>query len=383
MKRLLTILLCFILLLSGCSKPVEQVPTQQEETTQPTETIFEEEVIENSETEIVTELFAVSVPATCEKTLHEDGTELFSYTSQHMQLIIPDASVAEKVVLNFLNRVDSAHSDANNVLAAAQREYSNNSSLFPYYYQVIYSPTRIDRGVLSLFGLQNSYSGAAHGARSCIAVNYDLMTGDILTLGSIMHADATTEDFIHLVNAELKNVAEENKLYDNYEEAVQLRLGGDENLYEDFFFTPTGLNFFFSPYEIAPYTSGFITVEIPYNKLPGLIYDGYFPAEREQISGEMLTSAFDISDSEKFNNMADVNLAVTGTPYVVYPKGCVENIRIGVAGDNLMMPEYTVFAAFEMCNQDAVVINLDDNLVDRIIIDYDSDNNRHTISLTK
>ena len=379
MKRFLGFFLSILLLLTGCKKQPEPNLTVpwDDITTQITQA---EDI--TAEPEIDKELLAVSVPATTERIAHENGTELFSFTSQHMQLIIPNAVVAEKVVLNFLNRVDAARTDAESIISAAKYDYSDEAEWNPYHAQLIFSPTRIDHGVLSLFGIQNSYSGGSHSIQSYTAVNYDLMTGDILTPGSIMHADASTEDFIQLINEKLESYVDEYNLFDNYQQGVQYRLSGDENLYEDFFFTETGLNFFFSPYEIAPYSAGCITIEIPYNELPGLIYDGYFPEERELIEGKMCASAFDITNPGDFDNMAEVNLAVGERVFAVYPEGCVENVRMYVSGDNMIMPEYTVFAAFEMSNKDAVVINLKEDMVDRVRVSYSSGNIESSIQLT-
>lgn len=379
MKRFIAVLLSFLFLLSGCKKtPEPNLTVPWDDIT--TQTTQVEDI--TTEPEIEKELLAVSVPAVTERINHENGTELFSFTSQHMQLILPNAVAADKIVLNFLNRVDEARTDAESIISAAKYDYSDDEEWNPYYAQLVFSPTRIDHGVLSLFGIQNSYSGGSHGIQSYTAVNYDLMTGDILTLGSIMHADATTEDFIRLINTKLEGYVDEYNLFNNYQQGVQYRLGGDENLYEDFFFTATGLNFFFSPYEIAPYSAGCITIEIPYNELPGLIYDGYFPEERELIQGQMLASAFDVANTGNFDNMAEVNLAIGESSFVVYPEGCVENVRMYISGDNMTIPEYTVFAAFEMSDKDAVVINLEKDMVDKIRVSYTSGNTENTIHLS-
>lgn len=380
MKRILMLILVIALLLAGCAKTDAQTATLPQNTIN-TETVSSVNTSEIEE-EFVRPLLSVSVPVVSEKYTHSNGDEIYSYTAQHMQLIHPNASVADKVVLDFLNRVDAARIDAESILAAAKNDYTDDDTWHPYSYQVIYSPSRIDYGVLSMFGVQNSFAGGMHGSKSCVAVNYDLMTGDILTLGSIMHADASKEDFINLVNEKLEAMKEEYQLYDHYKDGVTDRLDGDENLYEDFFFTTTGLNFFFSPYEIAPYSSGIITVEIPYSELPGLIYDGYFPEERQLIDGKLLTSTFDISNTEMFNNMAEVNLAPTGSAYVVYPEGEVENILIRVSREMEDIPDYTVFAAHEMSGKDAIVINLTDDLISRISVSYTVNDDNFTIPLS-
>ena len=370
MKKILVLCICIALFLAGCNTNVK--PTIPEPTIAPVPTATETNIRDTIE--VQTQLLAVSVPSTTEKTTLDDGTELFSYTAQHMQFLFPDEEIADKVILDFLNRIDMGRLDADTVLEAAKQDYDENTNWYPYFYQIIYSPTRIDYSLLSLFGTQSSYSGGVHGNISCVAANYDLMTGDILTLGSIMHESADKEDFIHIIIEILGTMAEEYFLYEDFADGVRNRLDVDENLYEDFYFTNTGLCFFFSPYEIAPYSSGVITVEIPYNELPGLIYDGYFPAEQERTNGNLFTTEVSKINMEQFDNMAEVNLASSESVYVAYPIGTIKNVQMVVSSDEMSMPEYTVFAAYEMSDKDAVVINLDNSEIDDIQIQYSSDN---------
>ena len=386
MMKIIAILLCFAVLLTGCGvqqESIEPVPPEGEtianvQEVAPSETETEPEP---EEVMLPTELLAVSVPAVCDVFEADDGTEIFSYTSQHMQFIFPDASIAEKVILDFLNRVDSGRANAENLRNAALFDYQPEMSWTPYFYQTLYSPTRIDRGVLSLFGIQHSYSGGIHGNMNCIAANYDLTTGDVLTLGSIMHMDADKDAFIQIISNKLAEKQEEYQLYDDFQDGVLTRLNVDENLYEDFYFTPSGLCFFFSPYEIAPYSSGIITVEIPYSELPGLIYDGYFPEERQEIFGSMLSDSFSAMDMDQFNNMAELNLSNGGESIVVYPDGSVEDIRIDVCADGISRPKYTAFAAYQMSNQDAIVIHTSEDLMNSITISYSSGSTTITTSL--
>ena len=373
MKKVCAMLLCLVILLTGCGiqqessqhvNPEEEIiPTVPEEI--PTTPEAEPEEVFGP-----TELLAVSVPAVTDVYTADDGTELYTYTSQHMQFIFPDAEVAEKVILDFLNRVDSGSTDAANVLNAAKNDYNPSKPWTPYSYQTLYRPTRIDRGVLSLVGTQNSYSGGIHGCMRCVAANYDLTTGDVLTLGSIMHMDANKETFIQIISDKLAALKDEYNLYDDFEDGVMERLNGDENLYEDFYFTMTGLCFFFSPYEIAPYSSGIITVEIPYSELPGLIYDGYFPAERQQIFGSILTDRFTNLDMDQFNNMAELRLSDGEETMVLYPEGTIEDIRINACTDGIDKTEYTAFVAYQMSGQDAVVIRLSEKIMNSLSVSY-------------
>lgn len=383
MKKNLALLLCMIFLLTGCSTNHQTAAALPETLPEATPDAVSEPTASETAEPDENELFAVSVPAVTERFMLEDGTELFSYTAQHMQLILPDEEVADRVILDFLNRVDAARLDAESTLTAAQNDYQPEMNWFPYFYQIIYSPTRIDRGVLSLFGTQNSFSGAMHGSLSCVSANYDLTTGDVLTLGSIMHMDASSEDFIAAITSKLAEMTEEYSLFPDYEDGVRSRLGGDENLYEDFFFTATGLSFYFAPYEIAPYSSGIITVEIPYSELTGLIYDGYFPAEREKIQGSMHTGSFMETDMEQFDSMAEVTLAAGEEILVAYPEGTVEDVRITIPGDNINMPEYTVFAALAMSGRNAIVISLEQEDMEGITISYMTDGKTEAVPLVK
>lgn len=375
MKRIIVFLLCMTLILSGCAKPEDNIGTIPPVVP---EVMYTQEVMD----ETLTALAAVSVPASTENFCLEDGTELFSYTYQHMTLIFPNADVADRVTLDFLNRVDTTRSESERILQSAKNDYVDNDSWIPYFYRVLYSPTRIDHGVLSLFGMQNSYLGGMHGNLSGTSVSYDMMTGDVLTFGSIMHPDATKDDFIPLILNTLENMKDTHYLYDEYEDAVLSRFSGDENLYEDFYFTQTGLCFYFSPYEIAPYSSGTISVELPYDQLAGLIYDGYFPEERQVVEGVMQTGTFMDTNMEQFNNMAEVILSDGNDLFVAYPEGTVEDIRIHVPGDGMTIPDYTVFAALEMSNKDAVVINIPVRASVEVLIDYQSNGVNYSTPLT-
>lgn len=386
MKNFLIVLLCSILILSGCASQQQTTPTipQKSPETVPV-TEVEIDIEESTEPNITeeenTQLLSVAVPASTEQYTLEDGTELFTYTAQHMQLLMPNEEIADKIILNFLNRVDAARSDAESIMNAAQNDYDPDATWYPYFYQVLYSPMRIDHSVLSLFGTQNSYSGGTHGSLSCVSANYDLTSGDILTLGSIMHKDATKEQFIELIIEKLHMEAVALQLFEGFEDGVYSRLGGDENLYEDFYFTTTGLTFYFAPYEIAPYSAGIITVELPYEALPGLIYDGYFPAEREQIQGAMHTNNFMDTDMVQFNNIAEVKLAANEEIIVAYPEGTVEDIRVVVHGDGKNIQEYTVFAALEMSENNAIVLSVAQDDMSGISIHYTSEGNTNTLFL--
>ena len=128
MKRFWGMLLCFLFLLSGCKKePEPNLTVPWKDLTEYSSQNGEVSV----EPEIVKELLAVSVPAVTERFYHESGVELFFFTSQHMQLILPNTAVAEKVVQNFLNRMDNSRADVESIISAAKHDYNDSPAWVP------------------------------------------------------------------------------------------------------------------------------------------------------------------------------------------------------------------------------------------------------------
>ena len=382
MKRILVLLLAVVsLLLSACT-PQSESQIQQASQPQVESTLAPAEISENpAVSEDNAPFLAVSVPMTTDYFYADDSTELFSHSYQYMKLSFPDEEVIRKVTIEFLNRVDAGQIYAKSILEMAEESYEQANNWMPFFYRVVYNPVRIDYSVLSLFGMQNSYSGGMHGDVSGLAVNYDMATGDVLTFGSIMHADADKEDFIQIILKKLSENADSLYLYDDYEIAVRQRLSGDENLYEDFYFTTTGLNFFFSPYEIAPYSSGIITVEIPYNELNGLLYEDYFPTVHNSADGNMELDVYADIPIDQFNSMLEINLEGNEELYILHSKGVVEGVQISVTGNRATVPDYTAFLAYALTDYDAVVLQIAENGTEHLHISYQSNNECHSVVL--
>ena len=325
MKKLFCFLLviCFILSMTACrwnkKKPAADNHTNS---TQSQNTTNE------SQNEIDTPLIAVSLPTQTQNEYHENGTVLFQYTFQHMSLVLHKPQVADKIILNFLNRVDSTTASAESTKEMAKSAYSGEQNWTPYLYHITYSPTRIDQKVLSLFGNNVVFSGAGHPERTCVSASYDLLTGDVLTLASIMTKDATVQQFCNLVISGLSEMAEGDYLYENYKSIVQQRFKQDASQDEAWYFTQTGLCFYFAPYEIAPYSSGVITVEIPFEKLKNLIHEDYLPSARTTPTGKISVTPFKNTDLNNLSHIAEIVMDENGEMYMLQTDGNVQDVRI-------------------------------------------------------
>ena len=240
----------------------------------------------------------------------------------------------------------------------------------PYFYGFTYNPQRIDQKVLSFYGDKVKFTGAAHPERSRKGVSYDLTTGDVLTLASVMTTQATTEDFCKLVLDALAERAEGDFLREGYSEDVKRRFTADPTQDENWYFTTAGLCFYFDPYEIAPYTSGVITAEIPYEKLNGLLQPDYLPAVRAAATGKVTISAFTSDLAENFTHTAELVMDPEGKMYLVHTEGSVQDIRITFTdGDE----SYTVFAANSLSDGEAIMVQAMEDVAKNLQLSYSSD----------
>lgn len=376
-KKTFVLFFALIIFLAGCSYKQPLAETTAEPTitqnTQPT-------LPESTETIYQQHMAAISVPAVTENLEAEDGTLLFQYTYQNMSLVLQDPDVAQKIIIDFLGRVDNTRKLADETAKLAQTSYDSSQNWIPYLYHVTYSPTRIDHSVLSLFGANALYSGAFHPDRTCISANYDLITGDVLTLASIMSATATADDFCELVLDGLTEMVEGNYLYENYADTVKQRFMTDTSQDEAWYFSQTGLCFFFAPYEIAPYSSGVISVELPYELLSGLLNDAYFPAERNSIAGTINTIPFENADLTQFSQIAEVIENPNGKMYLAYTDTAIQDVRIIISD---VASSYTIFAAYGLTPGDAVMVQTSDETAKRMILSYKSSNDTITNSFIR
>ena len=221
MKKQISLLLtlCLTLSLAGCFRPKEESPAPSEtvatgannvtEPTTPATPVSDETMI------------AISVPAVTENTTAADGTVIFQYTYQNPSLVLHKPEVADKIILDLINRMDATRTDAKSVADAAKSAYNGSAGWMAYLYRLEYSPTRMDSSVLSFAGTNEVYNGGPHPNRTCVSASYDLSTGDVLTLASIMTKDGKVEDLCQLILEGLSGRAEGDYLYENYAQTVK------------------------------------------------------------------------------------------------------------------------------------------------------------------
>lgn len=359
MKRFTTaIMLCaLIICLVGCNlpeivtEPSEALPTSPSVPSEPDPTV--PSVWKEN-------LYAVSMPLVTEYTSDDEYNTLFEYTYQNMYLTMPDVDVADKIIVDYLKRLDSDHLRAEQVHMQAIEDFPDAEQWQPYTYQVTYNTARIDQGVLSLFCETSSYAGGQRSDRSYCAANYDMLSGDILTLGSILYHLDSKQALCQLINSHLEEMKSTTALYSYYEEAVEEYFQQDESTFEDFYFTKNGLCFFFAPYEIAPYASGMITVELPYAELTGIIGDQFFPAERPLSDGSIFAELLTEEHLDQFRQFTELTTDDGGEQIVLYTDSILQDVQIRSGYWNeegtAFYTTAVVYAANVLTGTDAIIL---------------------------
>ncbi len=366
MKKAATALLAIaiICVLFGCGKSAEN-PTA----TQPTDPLIPPKPTQQP-------MYAVSVPTVTEIHKASDGTEIFSYTHQGLILTMPEHMVADKVILEFLNRVDAYRQNAQDLLESAINNYTPSANWQPYSYSIHYSPMRIDQCLLSLFGNSVSFSGSSHPTPDCISVSYDLLTGDYLSLGSIMSAQAQRSDFAELVLQVLSEQSQDLNLRSGYEDTVRERFMREESQDQDWYFSENGLCFYFAPYDIAPYSSGIIVAEIPYTKLVGLLNDAYFPPERDASEGSICVAKWEDTVLSEINQIAELVTDIDAEAVFLYTQGLIRNVQISPCQldslTNQLKPLYTLHLSSVLSPGDAIMLRMDLSVQEIYRICYES-----------
>ena len=376
MKKIISIIIaaCFFLCLLGCQKPAQSETISTEAATTAPDEI-------PAVTTVDVPFTAVALPTFTTSETAEDGTVVFTKTYQEIALTLSGQAAADQIVLDFLNRVDSATANASSLSANAQSAFASadTSNWIPHALSIRYEPTRIDQGILSLFGNSITYTGGSHPDYRCVAVNYNLITGETLSLGSIVTSVEAVEKLHQLVLEELEKQQVEKYLRSGYAQTVDQRFAGEESYNYDWYFSDAGICFYFAPYEIAPYSSGIIVAEVPYEKLLGIITDEFFPPEQQNVVGTVEFTNFN-ADEQEYAHISELILDNESPMYALSTDSCVQNIRI-MALDEQTQEAHAIYAALYLNPDDAIVLQCSDEMLSTMHVEYTSNGEIVTLPL--
>lgn len=284
--------------------PIDGAPADTEETTQQTENTDHPENQEAPDTDITSEDASKSdesaasspVSVTFEETRDEikadDGTLLLENSASMPVVAIEGADdIAAKINEDIETHYNLSADEETLEMAKSDYEASQadeNGGWFHGYAQSVTADiTRMDDKALSLEITAYSDTGGAHGNYGVIGKNYDIKTGELISLEDL------TEDYDAFHAAALDyivNMAEtptyQEKLFGPSKDDL------DSTLFEwgSWVFTQSGISFMSDPYALGPYAAGEIYFRIPYEKAYDLglkeayRYDGNFMEERYYTS---------------------------------------------------------------------------------------------------
>ena len=367
-RKFISFVLCAALAFSaaGCTA----APTPTTVTTQPTtEETTAETTLESTTTSFIdpsvtyhAPMAAVSLPVVTQSSKASDGTTLFSYTYQNMTLFLQDAPVADAVILDFLNRMDDFHTSAKQLQSEAASAYTGQTDWESYSFSLLYQPMRFDAMVLSLMGTESIFDGYDRNNSANLSITYDLLTGNALGIRDILVADYSAEKLVELIIDGLSQYEKDELLFPDYKELISDMFFTNRPA-ENWYLAQDGLYFYFSPYEVGPYSSGTLVSKIPYDALGGLLKDSYFPAESVVFSGTPVITVGSTTEAADIGHFAELVIEEGGKENLLYADGTILNVRIESgfwSSDGSFTPNATIFAATSISKGDGVMILCDD-----------------------
>lgn len=390
MKKIIALLLCIsIVALAACTQSPAGESTSASTASTSAQQTFSPDPTGDDAEELPSAVYegamaAVSLPPILEITRGEDEKAIAYYTHQDVLITLPDADVAQAITLDLLNRIDQTRSAADKVTAAAASDYSGQSSWYPYSYTIVFQPMRLDQNVLSFFGTETSYDGGPRSVYNVLSSNYDLTTGETLSLRTIFHEKNFADTVCDLIVSGLSAYGSD-VLFSDYESIIQGKFSTNVPV-DSWYFTDSGLCFYFAPYEIAPFSAGVVVSEIKYEALSGLLKDEYFPSEKLSYSGSILVQAISEGDTallEQFSQFAEVSMEPGTQQLLIYTDGSVSNLRLTYTPDpDSGVAEMTVLTLAGMGPSDAILVEVStETAVEDLSVSFESFGQLQTLSL--
>jgi len=387
MRRLICAALLTALLVcaAGCAQePAPTGTTASPSTSLPTETTTpptDATLPEGATAVYEAPMASVALPLIVQSTKASSGKEIAYYTHQDVSVILPDADVAHAITLDLLNRIDKTSASAQKVLKAAEEDYSGQDNWYPYSYAVTYTPMRLDENILSFLGTEASFDGSPMSIHNAISVSYDLTTGEPLTLRTILHEENYADALCDMILEGLKSKSDQ--LFADYESIIRAKFSTNVTV-SSWYFSNSGLCFYFAPYEIAPYSAGTIISEVPYEKLSGLMKDAYFPGEALDYSGAVKVEKLEDGIPDSYTQFAEIKLQDSKDKLLITTDGSVSNVQLKFTAipPETGVTETTVLTLAGMGPSDAILLDADAAAVkDQLSITFRSYGETQTLLL--
>lgn len=195
-----------------------------------------------------------------------DTLEGESELARQLAVVIRDSVIGvsgqtsiEEAVTAF---ADSVQTEWTAELAERYDPDSEYRDIFQYYYTINGKPVEeTTEGILSYEVQTSCYLGGAHGSHVVQYYNFDKKTGKFLTIGDIIPAEKEMLVLMAMMDKLCKDWDAKDQA--DLQEKTGITMLGDLYLTNNFLLKGDSILFLFNQYEIAPYSSGLISVTLP------------------------------------------------------------------------------------------------------------------------
>ncbi len=137
------------------------------------------------------------------------------------------------------------------------------SSSYKNMLDIVYDTYLISDDTISIRFIDAVYTGGAHGSQQVATKNFDLKTGREIQLKYLFKNDSYIE---YISNKTIEKLDADNISEIHW---IQEGAGPKYDNFENFTYSKNGDNlvFHFNPYQVAPYSAGIVTFELPISEV--------------------------------------------------------------------------------------------------------------------
>lgn len=269
----------------------------------------------------------------------DDGTTYYRQSLGTATVSSKDERAAERINSSLAELYVRFGADAEYTRRVAEDQTDGEQIALSYYCAP--SVTRCDTRVLSAVFDVSQDIGGIHADSTRTSRSYNADNGSLLTLADIAKNEEQLKTFIknYVIGLAAGDDYKEGGvsiLFDDFESTISDLVDAGANWY----FSDNGLVFYANPYDIAPYSRGVLTFEIPYSALAEFIDESFMPVEYEGDNGMLLADDGDKLDRSSLNILGTVTVDEDGQSVVLSAEETVYNVKIYTSGRMLWQRNY-------------------------------------------
>lgn len=269
----------------------------------------------------------------------DDGTTYYRQSLGTATISSKDERAAERINSSLAELYVRFGADAEYTRRVAEDQTDGEQIALSYYCAP--SVTRCDTRVLSAVFDVSQDIGGIHADSTRTSRSYNADDGSLLTIADIAKNEEQLKTFIknYVIGLAAGDDYKEGGvsiLFDDFESTISDLVDAGANWY----FSDNGLVFYANPYDIAPYSRGVLTFEIPYSALAEFIDESFMPVEYEGDNGMLLADDGDKLDRSSLNILGTVTVDEDGQSVVLSAEETVYNVKIYTSGRMLWQRNY-------------------------------------------